>query len=87
VAALRAARAAGPLSRTLQQAIGVRELSAFLDGTISLEEATAQTKQRTRRLVRRQLTWMRKLPDAATIAVAGDSPGDVAASLAALVGT
>jgi tRNA dimethylallyltransferase len=84
---LRAARAAGPLSRTLQQAIGVRELSACLDGALSIAEAAAQTKQRTRRLVRRQLTWMRKLPDAATIAVAGDSPGTVADRLTTLLGT
>jgi tRNA dimethylallyltransferase len=84
---LRAVRAAGTLSRTLQQAIGVRELSACLDGALGIVEATAQTKQRTRRLVRRQLTWMRKLPDAATIAVAGDSPGAVADRLATLLGT
>jgi tRNA dimethylallyltransferase len=84
---LRAVRAAGQLSRTLQQAIGVRELSACLDGTLGIAEAAAQIKQRTRRLVRRQLTWMRKLPDAATIAVAGDSPGTVADRLATLLGT
>jgi tRNA dimethylallyltransferase len=84
---LRAVRSAGPLSRTLQQAIGVRELSACLDGALSLAEAAAQTKQRTRRLVRRQLAWMRKLPDAATIAVAGDSPGAVADRLTTLLGT
>ena len=80
-------RTAGPLSRTLQQAIGVRELSACLDGTLSVAEATAQIKQRTRRLVQRQLTWMRKLPDAATIAVTADSPGAVADRLARLLGT
>jgi tRNA dimethylallyltransferase len=84
---LRVVRAAGPLSRTLQQAIGVRELSACLDGELSIGEAAAQTKQRTRRLARRQLTWMRKLPSAATIAVTGDSPEAVADRLATLLGT
>ena len=84
---LRAVRATGPLSRTLQQAIGVRELSACLDGALSVAEAATQTKQRTRQLVRRQLTWMRKLPDAVTIAVTGDSPGAVADRLATLLGT
>ena len=82
---LRALRARGPLSRTLQQAIGVREFSAYLEGALTLEEATAQTEARTRQLVRRQLTWMRKLPDAARIAVAGDSPGTVASRLASLL--
>jgi tRNA dimethylallyltransferase len=84
---LRVVRAAGPLSRTLQQAIGVRELSACLDGALSIGEAAAQIKQRTRRLARRQLTWMRKLPDAATIAVTGGSPGAVADRLATLLDT
>ena len=75
---LRALRGLVGLSRTLQQAIGVREFGLYLDGALSLDEATAQTKARTRRYVRRQLTWMRKLPDAVRIAVTGRSPSAVA---------
>ena len=59
-----AARAAGPFSRTAAQAIGVRELCAVLDGELALTEAAARMKTRTRALARRQLTWLRKLPDA-----------------------
>ena len=59
-----AARAAGPLSRTVLQAIGVAELCGVLDGDMTLEDAAGRMKRRTRALVRRQLTWMRKLPDA-----------------------
>ena len=66
-----AARAAGPFSRTAGQAIGVRELCAVLDGDLALDEAATRMKARTRALARRQLTWMRKLPDAARIPAAG----------------
>jgi tRNA dimethylallyltransferase len=75
------ARAAGPLSRTAMQAIGVSELCGVLDGAMNLEEAAQRMKRRTRALVRRQLTWMRKLPDATLIPAAGRAAGDVAASI------
>jgi tRNA dimethylallyltransferase len=50
-----------PLSRTVAQAIGVREMLAVLAGELTLDEAVARMKARTRGYVRRQLTWMRKL--------------------------
>jgi tRNA dimethylallyltransferase len=50
-----------PLSRTVAQAIGVREMLAVLAGKESLEAALDRMKARTRAYVRRQLTWMRKL--------------------------
>ncbi len=73
-----AARSAGPLSRTAAQAIGVRELSAVLDGELALPEAAARMKARTRALARRQLTWMRKLPAAAAVPAAGRPPAAIA---------
>jgi len=79
------AREGGPISRTALQAIGVRELSAVLDGELSLDEAAARMKARTRALVRRQLTWMRKLPAAARVPTAGRPPEAVAESILALV--
>ena len=79
------ARQGGPISRTALQAIGVRELSAVLDGELSLAEAAARMKARTRVLARRQLTWMRKLPAAARIPTAGRPPEAVAESILALV--
>ena len=78
-----AARAAGPFSRTAAQAIGVRELCAVLDGELSLPEAAARMKTRTRGLARRQLTWMRKLPDAALVPVAGRPAAAVAGDVLA----
>ncbi len=50
-----------PLSRTVAQAIGVREMLAVLAGELTLDDARARMKARTRGYVRRQLTWMRKL--------------------------
>ncbi|MCX6364430.1 MAG: tRNA (adenosine(37)-N6)-dimethylallyltransferase MiaA [Actinobacteria bacterium] len=81
------ARDRGPLSRTALQAIGVRELSAVLDGDLSLEQAAARMKSRTRALARRQLTWLRKLPAAAQVPAAGRPPEAVAAEVLAVVET
>jgi len=67
----------GELSATVRQAIGVRELLAVLDGSLALPDAGASMKTRTRALARRQLTWMRKLPEAALVA-AGRSPAATA---------
>ena len=70
------------LSRTVRQAIGVRETLAYLAGELDLDEATQRMKRRTRRYVRRQLTWMRKLPDADRILVAGRSPEHISREIA-----
>jgi len=70
--------AGGTPARTVRQAIGVRELSAVLAGDVSLDAAAAAMVRRTNALVRRQLTWMRKLPASATIPVGGRAPGTVA---------
>jgi len=41
------------------KAIGVQELSAYLDGKCSLEEASALAKLHTRQYAKRQMTWFR----------------------------
>lgn len=74
-----AARRAGPLGRTAMQAIGVRELLAYADGQITLAAAGAAMKARTHALVRRQLTWMRKLPGADCLATSMGPEATVAA--------
>lgn len=45
-------------------AYGYAELLAFLDGKLSLDEAIALAKKKTRDYARRQLTWFRSLKDA-----------------------
>ena len=48
------------LSRTMQQAVGYKELIAYLKGECSLDYAIARIKINTRHLVKKQLTWFRK---------------------------
>lgn len=77
--------AGGTPARTVQQAIGVRELSAVLSGELSLDAAAAAMVRRTNALVRRQLTWMRKLPASDTVPVGGRAPGAVAEEILRLL--
>ncbi|MGN0467868.1 MAG: tRNA (adenosine(37)-N6)-dimethylallyltransferase MiaA [Acutalibacteraceae bacterium] len=48
------------ISNTAAQAIGYKELKPYLDGEVSLEEATENLKMETRRYAKRQLTWFRR---------------------------
>jgi len=47
------------LSITAGKALGIKEVKAYLDGSISLEEAKEELKKNTRRYSKRQLTWFR----------------------------
>lgn len=49
---------------TALQAIGYKEFIAALDGRCTIEEATAQVQQSSRRYAKRQLTWFRRNPAA-----------------------
>ena len=42
------------------RAHGVRELAAYLAGTVTLEEAVAKAKTETRRYAKRQMTWLKR---------------------------
>jgi tRNA dimethylallyltransferase len=53
-------RQAGPVSGTIEQMIGIREIRAYLSGTISREECQSRIQQQTRRYAKRQLTWFRR---------------------------
>lgn len=48
---------------TALQTVGYKELFAYLDGTLPLEEAVRQIQSNTRRYARKQLTWWRRDPD------------------------
>lgn len=47
------------LSQTAQAIIGIKEVSAYISGECSLEQAKQEMKKNTRRLAKRQLTWFR----------------------------
>lgn len=49
------------ISPSVMDSVGVRELSQYLSGTISLRQAEELISTRTRRLARRQLRWFDKL--------------------------
>jgi tRNA dimethylallyltransferase len=51
-----------PLSKEAAQALGYRELIAYLDGVCDWAETIARIKIRTRQFAKRQLTWFRGLP-------------------------
>jgi tRNA dimethylallyltransferase len=64
---------------TAMQAAGYRELVAHLRGELTLADAVALIKTRTRQLARRQLTWFRREPDLHWIEVRGDeAPAETA---------
>ena len=48
--------------RTAREAIGYRQVTAFLRGEVSLDEARDATVRATRRFARRQDSWFRKDP-------------------------
>ena len=46
------------------KAVGLRELTAHLEGETTLDQAVALAQQETRRYAKRQLTWLRnQTPD------------------------
>jgi tRNA dimethylallyltransferase len=53
-------RAAGPMSSSASQMIGLREIRQLLDGKMSISQCTAAIQQATRRYAKRQLTWFRR---------------------------
>jgi tRNA A37 N6-isopentenylltransferase MiaA len=77
---------AAGLSRTAAQAIGYKEVIAYLTGEIaSLEEAFDLAIRRTRQFARRQRVWFRRDPRIRWVGTARN-PDDVAAVVLALWG-
>jgi tRNA dimethylallyltransferase len=52
-----------PLSREARQAVGVREIMAFLRGEFDYDTLVERIQTRTRQLSKRQMTWFRHLPE------------------------
>ncbi len=83
VKAHRAERPSSIERRGIERAIGYRELGNHLDGTISADEAVARLAAATRKYVRRQGTWLRKLRGAVIIDVSGRTDEESAALILA----
>jgi tRNA dimethylallyltransferase len=62
------------LGRTASQAVGYREVLAFLAGQISIEEAIAAVKLHTVQMAKRQRTWLRSLTEVRNIDVGEAEP-------------
>ena len=58
--AIEEVRAAGKVSSTASQMIGLREIREVLDGKMSILQCVAAIQQATRRYAKRQLTWFRR---------------------------
>jgi tRNA dimethylallyltransferase len=68
-------------SRTARKAMGFKEVAAHLAGEIDLPGARALLERRHLAYVKRQLTWMRKLPGVETIDRTAQSAGETAEEL------
>jgi len=53
-------RAAGTISATASQMIGLRQIRGLLAGQMSILQCIAAIQQATRRYAKRQLTWFRR---------------------------
>jgi tRNA dimethylallyltransferase len=51
-----------PISRQASQALGYKEVFAYLEGRTTLAETVARVQTRSRNFAKRQITWFRHLP-------------------------
>ncbi len=68
---------AGEAGATAAQAIGYGEIRAHLAGTVTLEECMSAIARRTRRYAKRQLTWLRRENNLASLNLTHQSHSEV----------
>jgi tRNA dimethylallyltransferase len=66
------------LALTPRQALGYKEVLAYLDGKISREKAVELIKRRTRQYAKRQMVWFKKDPRVRWINIKGKSGEEIA---------
>ena len=72
----------GELGRTASQAVGYRELIAYLGEQVPRDETVEQVKRRTRQFARRQETWFRSLQECHQVNQSDDiQPAEMARQL------
>ncbi len=74
------------LSRTARQAVGYREVLAYLAGEYDREQMIDRMKARTRRFAKRQGTWFRSLSECRFVDIAGSIDADAVAEVIARQG-
>lgn len=57
--------------KTAMQSLGYKEMSLYLNGSLTLEEAIRLLKRRTKRYAKRQFTWFKKEPDVIWVDITG----------------
>ena len=80
VAELEAALRTPGVAREPLQVIGAAEVAAMRGGTLDPDDLPGRLAARTRRLARRQLQWLRRMPDAAPVPL-GDAPAESAVAV------
>jgi tRNA dimethylallyltransferase len=71
--------ATGGLGRTASQALGYKEVAAYLAGELTLAACIDRVKTRTRQFAKRQETWFRNLVEARPVPIdGGESPRELA---------
>jgi tRNA dimethylallyltransferase len=71
-----------PLSPEVCRAAGYAEAFAYLEGRLTLSEAIKKTQARTRQLAKRQITWLRHLPELQSLPISSPfSPTEVVNSI------
>lgn len=68
-----------PVNPEIRRAIGYQECAEVIEGRLPLAEAREQIIRRTHRFVRRQLTWIRRLPELHTVEIGGEEPPETTA--------
>jgi tRNA dimethylallyltransferase len=71
------------LSRTAAQALGYKELLAYLDGELALDAAVELIAQRTRQFAVRQLRWFQRDPRVRWIDIEHDPVTEAAPAVVA----
>lgn len=67
------------------QGLGYKEIIEYLDGKVTLNEATRTLKRNTRRYAKRQYTWFRRDDRIRWLDVGGNAPEEVADAIAAVL--
>lgn len=74
-----------PRDATSMQAIGYKEIAAYLAGETDYETAVATLKRNTRRYAKRQLSWFRRMPDLVWIDVS-EKNGNIFPNICDIIG-